>query len=435
MVLSAVAVLVPGLAASAATTQQTAIKGFVASASRVNYQQVVTFTGTLVAGPAGTPVPDEPIALQLEPNPRLPFAALASGRTGADGTFSIATTLPEAGYVRARFAGDAGLSPSAAAVYSAVVQLPSRILVDPIPASVPAGTAVTFSGTLQVQIDGAWRPFAGGSLSLGKWPSWSGYDTTSDADGRFSVTAPVSEDSSWQVTIGVGGLYRGTWYPDPTYTDYRPILALSRTRILGFAVPARAEAHHVWSAGLPATGRVERWNGSAWVPLTACQIDLYYRPKGSGTWRQGSIGQCAQGGGPAGAFRANLDLHLGTSDWRARITPQADTLTSVSTTATNTLTDRTHVAAIAITRRPKITWIDGRITDWYNGGVTFTSLRGFKVRVYYRAKGSTTWHAGTTATLDSEGFFSVSSPKTSGYSFKVVLPAHGPVLGCSSKAL
>lgn len=79
VVLSAVAVLVPGLAASAATTQQTAIKGFVASASRVNYQQVVTFTGTLVAGPAGTPVPDEPIALQLEPNPRLPFAALASG--------------------------------------------------------------------------------------------------------------------------------------------------------------------------------------------------------------------------------------------------------------------------------------------------------------------------------------------------------------------
>jgi hypothetical protein len=105
--------------------------------------------------------------------------------------------------VWAVFAGDTGLAPSQSPGWGLLLHathVPSRLLLDPVPASVPAGTPVTFSGTMQVQVDGSWQPFQGAPLTLTTVPDTSSrpnltYTTTSGADGRFSLTEPVSETS------------------------------------------------------------------------------------------------------------------------------------------------------------------------------------------------------------------------------------------------
>jgi hypothetical protein len=79
--------------------------------------------------------------------------------------------------------------------------------------------------------------------------------------------------------------------------------------------------------------------------------------------------------------------------------------------------------------------IDGQVTDWYNGQPSFSSLRGMKVRLYYRAHGSKTWHSYRTATTGRNGSFAFSVPKNRGYSFKVVFPAQGAFQSSTSRVL
>ena len=58
-----------------------------------------------------SPVANEPVQIQLQ-LPGGAFTPVASGTTGSDGHFTISTTLPSGGAVRAVFAGDADHSPS-----------------------------------------------------------------------------------------------------------------------------------------------------------------------------------------------------------------------------------------------------------------------------------------------------------------------------------
>lgn len=62
-------------------------------------------------------------------------------------------------------------------------------------------------------------------------------------------------------------------------------------------------------------------------------------------------------------------------------------------------------------------------------------MRGLKVRLYYRAKGSTTWHIYLRARLGAEGLFHFHGAKGYGYSFKVVFPAQFPFEPCQSRTL
>lgn len=224
------------------------------------YQQPVTFTGELVTAAAQAAVPDELAQIEFEPVATDAFVPVATGTTGSDGQFAITTTLPSGGHARAVFAGDTGLTPTSTAWFGILLQaahVPSRLVLDPVPSGVPAGTPVTFSGTMQVQVNGTWQPFAGIPLTLLMEPytstqSNARYATTSGSDGRFSLTASAS---------------------------YNLVNGVSKTLITGFTTPARDEAHFAWSNGLDATGAVERWNGSSWVSLAygwVSRVDVMY---------------------------------------------------------------------------------------------------------------------------------------------------------------
>jgi hypothetical protein len=427
------------LPASAASAQPTFIDGFASSVTTVAFQQPVTFTGELVEGAGKTPVASEPVQIEIQPPGQGQFVPVATGTTGSDGQFTITTTLPSGGYVRAAFAGDTGLGASysnpAFGLLLDVVSLPSRLELDPVPGSVSAGAMVDFSGTMEVQVDGTWEPFPGAPLTLTMEPYTSSqpnvtYATTSGADGRFSLTEPVTETSGWSIDTSLRGDSWADWFPDYARSSYGWVDGVSRTQVVAFRLPAREEAHAALSKGLYATGTVERWNGSSWVGLAYGWVDFYYQHRGSKTWHQDSGAQTDA----FGQFKGLVGVHLGTANWQVRVQPAADTLTSSSNTVTSTITDRTHFASVDIQRSSSGSSISGQVTDLYKQ-VSFSSLRGLKLRLYYRSGGSKTWHAYKTAKVGAGGYFHFSVAKSYGFRFKVVLPGHSPYLSCTSRTL
>lgn len=437
---SSAALMASALPATASTTQSTAIVDFASSVTTVAYRQSVTFTGELTEPRTNDPVAGEPVQIELKPPGESAYVPVATGTTGSDGHFTITTTLPSGGYVSAAFAGDTGLASSrtpGAGSLLHTVHVPSRFVLDPVPASVPAGTPVTFSGTFQVQVDGDWQAFAGAPLTLTMEPGTSSsprvtYVTTSEADGRFSLTEPVSETGTWTIADTLKGTYWEDWFPDPANAGYNLIYGVSKTRVTGFAVPSHDEAHHAYENGLYATGTAERWNGTSWVGLPYGWVDYYYRPKGSTTWHPDHTAQTDA----YGHFRNVVGVHLGTADWQTRVRTSADTLAATSTnTVTSTITDQTHFASVSIHRTSSKSSINGQVTDWYSGQVSFSSLQGLKVHLYYRAHSSKTWHDYRTATLGQKGTFAFSVSKGKSYYFKVVFPTQGAFQTSTSRTL
>jgi hypothetical protein len=432
VVASSAVLLASSVPAGASGTQSTQIENFASSVTTAAYQQPLTFTGELVEGSAMTPVPNEPVQIEVQ-TPGQQF--VASGTTGSGGQFIITTTVPGGGYVIAVFRGDTGLLPSHSDLLLGAAQIPSRLVLDPVPASVSAGTMVDFSGTLQVQVDGTWQPFPGAPLILTMEPYTSSqpdvrYATTSGPDGRFSLTETISETSDWIVDTSLNGSWYSSWFDDYARAYYGWIDGVSKTQITSLSLPAKDEAHHALQKGLYATGTVDRWNGSSWVGLAYGSLQFYYRPKGSKNWHRDSFGQADANGD----FRSLVGVHLGTADWQVRVVPSADTLTSISTnTATSTITDRTHFTLAEIQRSSSGSSISGQVTDWRNGQASFSNLRGLKIRLYYRADGSKAWHAYKTTKVRNGGFFGFSVARSYGYHFKVVLPAQGPYLSCTSR--
>ncbi|MCO5995861.1 hypothetical protein [Actinoallomurus rhizosphaericola] len=96
---------------------------------------------------------------------------------------------------------------------------------------------------------------------------------------------------------------------------------------------------------------------------------------------------------------------------------------------------QTHFASASIHRTSSKSTVEGRVTDWHSGQVSFSTLHGLKVRLYYRAHGSKTWHYYRTATLGKNGSFTVSAAKGKKYYFKVVFPAQGVYQTSTSRTL
>jgi hypothetical protein len=64
---SSAIVVALAMLATASAAQPTSIDEFASSVTTVAYQQPVTFTGTLVEGTAKTPVPSEPVQIEIQP--------------------------------------------------------------------------------------------------------------------------------------------------------------------------------------------------------------------------------------------------------------------------------------------------------------------------------------------------------------------------------
>lgn len=436
---SSVVLTASALPAAASPLQTTVITGFSSSAGTVAYNKPVTFTGELTNARTGDSVPGEPVQIMLEPPAGGTPVPVGTGTTGSDGRFTITTTLPSGGYVEATFAGDGDLAQTTAAgPLLHADHVPARLLLDPISTSVPAGTSITFSGTMQVQVDGAWQPFAGSPLTLEMEPGTSTrspqyYETTSDAEGRFSLAEPVRETGAWTVANLRHAMYYDDWFPGPADGNYGTIDAVSKTRVTAFTLPSRDEAHHAYEKGMYATGTVERWDGDSWVGVTYAWIDFYYRPKGSTTWHRDYGAQTDA----YGHFRNIVGVHLGTADWQVRVRASSDVLASTSTgTVRNTITDQTRFRSATIARRSSKSYFNGEVVDWSNTHPSsFSSLSGLKLRLYYRARHSKKWHYYRSEKTGKKGWFQFSAPRSHGYYFKVVFPAQGPYLSCTSHTL
>jgi hypothetical protein len=158
---------------------------------------------------------------------------------------------------------------------------------------------------------------------------------------------------------------------------------------------------------------------------------LYYRLKGTGTWHQDQVASAL----PGGHVKAALGIHLGKAGWQARVMPDADTLTSRSNVLTSTMGDRTHFQSVFIQRSDSGSRIQGQITDVANDR-TFAPMRGLKVRLYYRAAGTRTWHFYTvTRTITTGGRFRFRVLKGNGFAFQVRFPAQGPFLASKNYTL
>ena len=110
------------------------------------------------------------------------------------------------------------------------------------------------------------------------------------------------------------------------------------------------------------------------------------------------------------------------------------TLSTTSKTVASIITDRTHFASVNIQRSSSGSSISGQVSDLFRG-VSFSSLRGLKLRLYYRPTGSKAWHAYRRATVGRAGFFGFSVAESYGFRFKVVLPKQSPFESSASRIL
>ena len=72
---------------------------------------------------------------------------------------------------------------------------------------------------------------------------------------------------------------------------------------------------------------------------------------------------------------------------------------------------------------------DGQVSDLYKH-ISFSTLNGRKLRLYYRADGSKTWHLSQHARVANDGYFTFSTAKSYGY--RMEDPVSGPSAGVRS---
>jgi len=285
VVVSAVALGAFAGTADADPVQGTKFEAFSVSQGTVDYNhRMVSIQGRLVQSDLHG-VAAEAVSVSFQNSGWK--GTIGSTVTDADGRFSMEVALPGSGILQAHFQGDGSLhGTDSDYVTKRAVQKPSRLLLDPLPRSVPAGNTITLSGTAQIDLDEGWQPLAGARIVLiGEQASSSDPDlthivTTGDG-GRFRLSIPLTGTASWHAETYDSEAYH-FWsreYFTPSWVN-----AVSKTRISSITMPRSAEAHRASRYGFHVKGAVERWNGSAWVPVKYVSVQLYYRMRGRKSW-------------------------------------------------------------------------------------------------------------------------------------------------------
>ena len=426
--------------ASAATPQPTAVRFSTLRPTITYTDRQVTLQGGLTTSGGG--VANEPVTLTEIPRGG-PRTALGTVTTGPDGTFSLTTTLPTVGVIQAVFAGDEAYGPSnsAATAYPGAY-LPARVSLDPPPA-VTTGSTLKFTGLVEMQTpDGAWIPAPNTLVYCtdGTWKGWSGY---AGADGRFSLAFPAfgaaGEGLRWGVTAVES---RESFAADARSPLASVELSPGQTRITGaYSGPQPATAQ----SGLSFTGHVDglvdgQWQGN---DVAQAYINLYFQPRGSTTWTwvDNLWREPATGNYHLDAFSPyrwnGTGYTLAEGSWQVRVEPTSTNrwLPSSTPGMPVNVTVQTTVSGLGIQRSTHTRALVGTL-NIHTGPALPTNLpRGLPkqtVKVYYHAKGSTTWHYLTTATTASNGAFRSSlTHRARGY-YRIVFPSGGSYTGTTS---
>jgi hypothetical protein len=437
--------------ASAATLTPTIVR--LTQPTAISYgDRQTTITGTLVttssSGSQG--LGGEPVALTLYAADRTTVLADLGGvTTAADGTFSLTTTLPGPGVLRATFAGD---DTHARAVGQTGVpvgsRLPSRIQLDPLPTTVDPNTDFTISGQVQEETpDGSWEPanWARVDLSRGNRYDYVGQD------GRFSFTAQESAPADWTVSVEPDASSFAAAATSPTeFVNVPP----QQTRITSFTVHSNGVAQK----GMTLTVHADMQAGGQWKPYTG-KLDLYFRPKGSAGWQAiatdpGWQSVNANGdqvfsdvSGPhvriPSASGKDLDsLVSEDGSWRAEVeqvtaAPGRTGVTASSSDGVPTVVQQygTSVANKSIVSKGKSRYLHASLWEPLGGGPGYIGMVPHQpVKVYFRYRTGKVWHYVTTTTSDGNGRLSVKLTRTHRY-YRLVYSGSALYAGTTSSQI
>lgn len=424
-------------AASASTGTLVMFTGVTATPTTISYgNNTVTVTGQLdqaieqTGGPvAGAPVPDAPVSLEYAHS----TTVLSTATTDANGNFTATATLPAGAtlwVVTASGAPYADMQVGQVTIHAQ--QQAPVVTLNPQPAStVKAGTNLTFSGTVTVNINGTVTPLAGAPVSLyldGQDTNFSG--ATTAADGTFSipVTNPLA-GGQWTAVVDPRSAHVT---PDPDLygigtSNADTVNIQYSTRVVNFSAPAAAEAHGYEKI----TGTAQIADGSAWLPSDHPTVTIYSRYSSTGSWSQASIVNLNSDG----TFTAYLALKPGTAEVQARVAQEnggTEYLASSSPVKTITVRDQTCFTGTSVSHFDGRTTVYGRVIDWCGSkNQTVKTVTGY-AQVYFRKGTSGAWtHLGS-AKLGQGGIFTYTKYSVLHGYFYVTYPAQGYFLASAS---
>jgi hypothetical protein len=182
----------------------------------VGYGDAVTATGTLRrdAGGTVTPLASATVTLTVTVPGRTPVT-VGSGRTLADGSFTVKGALRASGTLRLVYAGVTGqpgasveLGQATAGTWTTAVSLSSSA------SSVTLGTTITLSGSVSKSYDGTTRP--AGALKVKVWSTPTGGTpvlvgtATSTTAGTWSLRVTPRSSGSWKAVVPTVAGYAGS---------------------------------------------------------------------------------------------------------------------------------------------------------------------------------------------------------------------------------
>jgi len=409
---------------ASASTTPVIITGFAATPATITYgHTTVTVSGKLVEyGRQTTGVPGEQVQIEFGTSTAI------STSTGADGSFSATVSLPKGGNMFAEFNGDTAYGytrTGTVAIYASAAE--TRVTLNGLPASVLAGTELTFTGKAEVKVAGSWEPLPGARVELDQVTS-SPLEVTSGttgSGGRFSLPATVTALDQYRVTLDAQAAAPHSLYGS-SQSNVVLIGGSYRTRIAAVSLPDTSEAHQSFTV----TGVAQVWNGAAWSGYAGMPVQYYYRVQGTSTWVYAGAAQTDASGG----FTGLASVQPGQLDWQIRVPASGDGnkfLPSASTTYTGWVTDQTCVTGLTVSRR---TEVQAQVQDSCAAGQqSFGEVSGQVAEVYYRPRGSTTWSLLGQARTDANGFVDYTNGDALRGYFKVVFPAQGYYLGSTSQ--
>jgi hypothetical protein len=424
---AAVLAVSAGVAATAATAPTPTM--IVLQPIPVSYGDMQTTVQGLLEVQSSTPsqrlpVPGETITVSVTAHDGT-TTALGTATTGSDGTFSLPVTLPTLGLVRVVFAGDSAYAPFNGGRYASPAYLPTRVTLDPLPATVAGMTDLIVTGSAQVQApDGTWVPAPDTSIIVhGNGTSYRAL-TQTGTNGQFSTSFWVEDPGPFEADGTAGSFsFAGTAQSPTVPVTINP----TPTRVTGLqptSTPVIAQN------GLGFTAHVDAWatNGGNFWTGANMSAGLYFQAQGQAAWTEVATAMVVYPDVVTFGVSPYLpDGQPAEGAWQVRVPATPVFQASESPAVSVPVKIQTWLNNVRLTTSGTAHFLAGTLDDEAASG----PLAGQAVKLYYRYSGSATWRYSKTATTSQAGAFALKLPATHRW-YEAVFPATGNYLGVQS---
>lgn len=385
----------------------------------VTYGSVSTLRGVLeTLGSTAVPVAGKTIQITLHEADGT-SVVLGQPTTGADGAFSVTTTLPRLGMITADFAGDSGFGSFHQSEFPTATLLPTRVTMDAPQAPLAGLSMTTVTGTVQMQTpDGTWVPAPDALVRVAVQGRGTNVHGRTDANGRFSHALWVAAGGPWGLDTDADPYS----FVEQTASPELPVQILpAQTSISLNVYPDPADNRVSFTADTNAIG----------------PVDLYFRAANTTNWvDMGSMSLTGMASRFSdNSYRLTLSTRLpnGTlaqGSWQARVLPTAVEQASSSNIQTVDLRTHATFSSVAIRRAGRSRSLQGVL----EGTSAAQPLAKQTIKLYFRYRGSKVWHYALATTTASNGTFSLKL--TGQYRwYKAVFDSNADYLSTSSASI